>query len=131
VFSRCTIAITATELELLACFAVEPTLSEPDKPWWYVDATYRVELEELLVTFKVHPSYKDVELLVVRNDRPVYDLTAIGVEDVRVSNIPGCDTFEIWITTKQLLRIQLRPRLGIVHRFEDLPPWTGVADLQT
>lgn len=81
------------------------------------------------MTFKIHPSYKDIEFSAIRDDRPLYELKAIGVEDVRMLDFPGCDVFEIWLSKKEWLRIQLRPRFGIVHGFEKLPPWTGVADI--
>ena len=81
------------------------------------------------MTFKVHPSYVDVEFIAIRDDRPIYELKAIGAADVRVLDFPGCDVFEIWLSKKQWLRIELRPRFGIKHGFENLPPWTGVADL--
>jgi hypothetical protein len=127
--TRCNIAITATELELLECFGAEPSLSEADKPWCYCDATYQTVANGLGVTFKVHPSYADVEFIAVRDDHPIYELKAIGAADVRVLDFPGCDVFEIWLSKKEWLRIQLRPRFGIKHGFEHLPPWTGVADV--
>lgn len=94
-----------------------------------MDSTYRTEAAGFNVTFKVHPSYKDIEFVAVRDDRPLYELKAIGVEDVCVLDFPGCDVFEIWLSKKEWLRIQLRPRFGIGHGFEKLPPWTGVADV--
>jgi hypothetical protein len=110
--------ITATELELLACLGAEPTLSERGKPWCYVDSTYRIEVDGLKLMFKVHPAYHDVELVATLDDRPLYELKAIGIEDLRVRDFPGCDVFEIRLSGKEWLRIQLRPRFGIVHGFE-------------
>jgi hypothetical protein len=121
-------AITATELDLLACFGAEPAPSEADKPWCYVDSTYTTEADGLKVSFKVHPSYKDVELVAAHDDRPLYELKAVGVEDVRVLDFPGCDVFEIRLSKREWLRIRLRPGFGIVHSFERLPPWSGVAE---
>jgi hypothetical protein len=121
--------ITATELELLACFGAEPTFSEADKPWCYVDSTYVTELDGFNVNFKVHPSLKDVEFIAAHNGWRIYELKAIGVEDVRVLDVSGCDVFEVWLSKSEYLRIQVRPRFGIVHGFERLPGLTGVADL--
>jgi hypothetical protein len=123
------IAITATELELLACLGAEPTLAEPDKPWCYTDSMYEVTLDDLRVTLTIHPSYHDVEFVAARAGQPLYELKAIGVQDVRVLDFPGCDVFEIWLSKQEWLRVQLRPRFSIKHGFEKLPPWTGVADI--
>ena len=67
--------------------------------------------------------------MAVREGCPLYELKAIGVEDVRVLDFPGCDVFEIWLSKTECLQIQLQPRFGIMHGFEKLPPWTGVADI--
>ena len=73
--------------------------------------------------------YVDVEFIAARKDWSIYELKAIGAEDVRVLDFPGCDVFEIWLSKKEWLRIQLRPRFCIKHGFERLPPWTGVAEI--
>jgi hypothetical protein len=83
-------------------------------------------VDGFLVSFKIHPSYKDVELVIVQSGPPLYELRAIGVHDVRVRDFPGCDVFEIWLTKKEWLRVQLRPRFSIVHGFDSTPAWTGV-----
>ena len=104
-------------------------LAEPNVSWYYTDSTYETITDGLNVTFTVHPSHRDIVLNVVRADRPFYELKAIGVEDVRVLDFPGCDVFEISLSKKEGLRIQLRPYFRITHGFEQLPPWTGVADV--
>jgi hypothetical protein len=102
--------------------------AEPDKPWWYTDSTYKTQADGLKVTFTVQPSHHDIEFIAIRDNRPLYELKAIGVEDVRVLDSPGCDVFEIWLSKKEWLRIQLRPRFGITHGFEKRPSWTGAPD---
>src|SRR6266566_6408929 len=119
-------AITATELELLECFGAEPVLAEPEIPWCYTDATYTFEVDGLPVSFTVNPSYRDIRLVVSRKSRPFYELKAIGVDDVRILDFPGCDVFEIWLSAKEWLRIQIRPAFNMIHGFEKLPSWTGV-----
>jgi hypothetical protein len=56
--------ITATELQLLECFGVDPKLLDPNDPWSYNDAFYVVEIDGLSVSFAVQPSYRDVRLIV-------------------------------------------------------------------
>jgi hypothetical protein len=121
-------AITATELDLLTCFAVEPALEEPAKPWHDTRVTYTIEVAALSVTFAVHPSYRDIESTICRAGWPLYEVKAIGTADVRVLGFPGCDVFEIHLTWREWLRVQLRPRFRRTHEYERPRAWRGVAD---
>ena len=81
--------ITATELELLACFGVEPRLRDADVPWCYNDAAYLVEMDGLSVSFAVQPSNRDVHLTISRGERRLFEFNAAGVADVRVVDERG------------------------------------------
>ncbi len=81
--------ITATELQLLECFGVEPQLLDPRDPWCYNDAAYLVELDGLSISFAIAPAYRDVRLMVRRCDQRIYELNAMSVTDVRVLDEPG------------------------------------------
>ena|ERR1700748_2559197 len=110
--------ITAKELEFLACFGVEPRLLSPDEPWYYNDAAYIVEIDGLTVSFAIQPSYRDVRLLVRRNDQRLYELNALNVGDVRVIDEPGRDAIEIWLSNREWMVVQLRPSFEIVQEIQ-------------
>jgi hypothetical protein len=110
--------VRATELEMLACFGVEPRLLDTRDPWCYNEATYTVEVDGLSVSFTVAPSYQDVRLIVQRGDEDVFELNAVGVVDVRVIDQPGVDAVEVVFTHKSCLKLQLRPTFEITQSFE-------------
>jgi hypothetical protein len=112
--------ITVQEWQLLGCFGVEPQLLEPNVPWCYNDAAYVVEVDGLSVSFAVQPAYRDVRLIVRRDDQPLYELNAVGIEDMRVLDEPGRDIVEVRLSKREWLRVQLRPRFEITQGFDSL-----------
>ena len=108
--------ITATELELLGCFGVEPQLRD-SVVWFYNEANYSVVVGEYTVSFTLQPSYRDVSIRVWYADRVTFELTATSVTDVRVIDETGIDTVEIQLTPYHLLTMQLRPFFQITQRF--------------
>jgi hypothetical protein len=110
-------SITATELELLACFAVEPQLLDADVPWCYNDAAYTVNLDGLSVSFAVQPSYRDVRLIARRGEERLFEFNAMGVRDVRVIDERGVNAVEVVMDERSWLRLQLRPTFEITQGF--------------
>jgi hypothetical protein len=109
--------ITATELELLACFGVEPIRSGEEVPWVYDGSVYSLRLGEFHIAFSVQPSYRDIGMTVQLRDLPLYDLHARGVRDLMVIDEPGVDALEIRLTERETLRVQLRPSFSVTHSF--------------
>ena len=109
--------IKATELELLACFGVEPQLLDVDVPWCYNDAAYLVEVDGLSVSFAVQPAYRDVRLIVRRAEQRLFEFRAVGVGDVRVIDERGIDAVEVVLAEQSWLRVQLRPAFEVTQGF--------------
>jgi hypothetical protein len=109
--------ITATELEFLACFGVEPHLLDADVPWCYNDAVYSVQVDGFSVSFAVQPSYRDVRLIVRRGEQRLFEFNAVGVADVRIIDEPGVDAVEVLLTAESWLRVQLRPAFEVIQEF--------------
>ncbi len=109
--------ITATELQLLTCFGVEPRLLEPTDPWCYNDAAYVVEVDGYEVSFAVAPAYHDVRIVVRSASRRVFEFNSMGVRDVRVIDEPGVDAIEVVVAEQSWLCLQLRPAFVITQRF--------------
>jgi hypothetical protein len=110
--------ITATELELLACFGAEPHLLDANVPWCYSTASYAVDVDGLSVSFTVLPSYRDVRLIVRRGKQQMLEFSAVGVVDVRVIDERGVDAVDVLLSPQSWLRLRLRPTFGITQRFE-------------
>jgi hypothetical protein len=113
-------SVTATELQLLACFGVEPQLLDASVPWCYNDAAYSIELDGFSVTFAIQPSYRAVRLIVARGQQRLYELNAVGVADVRVIDEPNVDAVEVLLTESSWLLIRFRPVFEITQGFERL-----------
>jgi len=114
--------ITAKDWELLSCFGVEPQLAESDVPWADNDALYVVELGEISLSCAIHPSYRDVRLMVHLGGKRIYELNAMDVSDILVPDAPGGDILEIRLSHREWLRVQLRPSFQITQGFE-LKTW--------
>ena len=110
--------ITVTELQLLECFGVEPTLLDANCPWSYNDALYVVEVDGLSISFALQPSYRDVRIIVSRDGKRIFELNAVGVADVRVIEEKGVDAVEVQLTARSWLRVRLRPGFEITQGFE-------------
>ncbi len=109
--------ITATELEFLACFGVEPTLLEPDNPWCYNDAVYVAEVDGFSISFAVQPGYRDVRLIVRRGGQRVFEFNVVSATDVRIIDERGVDAVEVVLTEHSWWRLQLRPTFEITQEF--------------
>jgi hypothetical protein len=111
--------ITATELELLGCFGVEPEMADPGIPWCYNDSVYSVEVDGLSVSCAIQPAYRDVRLIVCRGSQRLFELNAITVADIRVLDEPGRDLLEVRLSDREWLRVQVRPTFEIAQEYKD------------
>jgi hypothetical protein len=109
--------VTATELELLACFGVEPQLLDAEDPWYCNDAAYTIEVDGYAVSFAIAPIYPDVRIVVRLDTRRVFEFNSRGVLDVRIIDEPGIDAVEVVIDERTWLRMQLRPAFEITQEF--------------
>ena len=111
------------ELELLACFGVEPQLQEASVPWLYNDAVYLIEIDGLSVSFAITPIHPAVRLIVRRDGQLLFEFNAMSVTDVRVIDERGVDAVEIVLSEESWLRITLRPAFEITQGFGvPIPP---------
>jgi len=109
--------ITAQEWELLSFFEVEPELLDSGEPWIFNDALYRVTHEDLVLTFAVQPSYRDVRLTLVVNGQTTYELSAMGVDDVLYRKEDGVETIEIRLEERHSVLLSLKPHLKISQKW--------------
>lgn len=109
--------ITATELELLGCFGVEPRLFDASVPWCYNDSVYKFAIGDLAVSFAIQPACRDVRLIVYRGGTRLFEFNAVSVDDVRVIDKPGVDAVVVEMTEESWLRLQIRPVFEITQGF--------------
>ena len=111
--------ISATELELLQFFEVKPSTNDPDSPWDYNDWLYQVSVQGIHLTFSIAPAYKDVRLMIYLENRVLYELISIGVEDVVFHESPDREVLEIRLTERNRLFLQLRPQIEITQQLSE------------
>ena len=109
--------ITATELDLLACFGVEPQLRDPGVAWADNSATYDVDVAGSTVTFTIEPSFRELRLTVHRSGQRVLELTANSFTDLRVVEAPGRDAIEVQLSERAWFMVQVRPTIEVVQAF--------------
>ena len=107
--------ITAEKLDLLGFFGVEPKCLEPDAPWPHNEFAYHVQQGEISLSFAVAPAYKDVQIILRSGSVVLYDLNAVGVEDVKYHNENGRETLEVVITPEDRLWLRVIPNIYVSH----------------
>jgi len=108
-------SVSVDELELLTFFEVEPTKVDSDIPWIYNELAYEYSQDDYLLVFVIAPSYKDVRLIMKHSGLNLYELNALGVEDVKYHNDRGRETLEVVVNDQDRLWIRLKPELSIKH----------------
>jgi hypothetical protein len=114
--SKC---ISASDLDLLSFFEVEPKPRDDNVPWPYNDFLYETVRDEFHISCAVAPAYKDVRLILSVNGRVLYELNAVGVDDVRYQTDRIGEALEVLISSRERLTIRLRPAVTIDHRVAD------------
>lgn len=107
--------ISASELDLLTFFEVEPTFLDPNDPWPYTDAVYEVKRGELGLSFAVAPAYQDVRIVLKMDEAIVYELNAMAVLDVRYCDTGGRESLEVLISESDILVLRLKPVISLSH----------------
>jgi hypothetical protein len=112
--------MTATELELLELFGVEPELKwlEEDLGWMYNDAVYRFSIQDFQLTVALSPATRDIRIIVKRGDQHVYEFQSLGVQDVRVIQTKDTSALEVILDTHSTLRMQVFPSFEVWHGYD-------------
>lgn len=111
--------ISATELELLTFFEVEPTSNDLDSPWPYNDWLYRVSVAGIDVSFSVAPAYRDVHLIVRCGETTFYELKSLSIDDVLFHDHGDREVLELRLVPRDRLFLRLRPAVQLVHEIAE------------
>lgn len=70
----------------------------------------------------VAPAYKDVRIILKDNGSKIYELNAVGVNDVRyIKKSSGIEVLEIEMPEKSLIQIIVDPEIEINHFYNSFP----------
>jgi len=107
--------VSVEELELLGFFGVEPKRLDADVAWPYSEFLYEVNQREMSLSFVLAPAYKDVRIVWKAGSVALYELNAVGVEDVKYHNDSGRETLEVIISQQDKLWLCIFPNIQINH----------------
>ena len=111
--------ISAEEWEVPGFFGVEPK-TEDDSPWPYNDFLYEIQRVEMALSCAIAPAYKDVRIIVKENKSKIYELNAVGVDDiVFIAETNKKEVLEITLNDKESIRLVVNPRIEINHAYEN------------
>ena len=75
--------LSVDEVVLLEFFECLPVQTDDDVAWIYNDSAYEVVNGVNALSFAIMPAYRDVRILLRVNGAPLYELNAVGVDDVK------------------------------------------------
>ena len=110
--------ISAEDYELLGFFEQEPKLLDTDLTWPYNDSLYEVAQGEKTLSVAICPAYKDIRLIIKEMSSVVFELEAMGVEDIQVLRLKNQEVLEIKINNQQTVILKLKPFINIYQKYE-------------
>jgi hypothetical protein len=105
---------------IIIIFEVEPEMADPSAAWVYNDSVYVVTDGDITLSCAIHPAYRDVRLILRVQNKPVFELNAMGVSDVMYIKEKGKEMLNILITERAEISLQVRPSIEISQRFEEV-----------
>jgi hypothetical protein len=112
-------ALSADEFGLLNFFGAVPVQRDEDVPWIDNDSAYEVTMGPRRVSFAVAPADHDVRIRLWVDGVRLYELSAMGVEDVKLHNDKGREWLEVIISRRQSIRLRIAPEISITETIDD------------
>lgn len=107
--------MSVDEFDLLNFFATLPEQLDPDVPWTYNDSVYEVADGHVQISFGIAPSVKDVRVILKSNGVLLYELNAVGIEDVKYHDDKGRESLEIIVSSRDSVWLRIKPQISIAH----------------
>jgi hypothetical protein len=109
-------SITATEIDLFEFFGTESKTLDPIAPWPYNKFSYEARSGQLAISFVIEPASRDVRIAVSSSSAVLYELTASGVEDVKVHMDGNKKTLEVAASTADKIWVRIRPDIQVTQQ---------------
>lgn len=103
--------LSAEEWELLALFEKEPERQGFDDIWMFDYSVYKAKDGSLLLTCSINPYHKDINLILWKSGKKIYEYSALEVKDISVS----VDTLNLIISESEVIFVKIRPKITIKH----------------
>jgi hypothetical protein len=105
--------VTIQDWQALSFFAVDPVPADADVPWPYNDYLYEITRGNLSLSFSLAPAYKDVRCVLKNQGNKVYELNAVGVEDVKYSETKDAEMLEVIVSKRESILFRVNPTIVI------------------
>jgi len=105
--------LSVDEFVLLNFFGTIPSQSDDDVPWVYNDSAYEVASGDVQLSFALAPADRDVRMILRVGGIPLYELNAVGVEDVKIHNDKGRQSLEVVVSQRQSVWLRITPAISI------------------
>lgn len=112
-------ALSVDEFALLNFFGTIPVQRDDNVPWQYNDAAYEVTGGPTQVSFAVAPADRDVSIRLQASGIRLYELNAMGVQDVVLHNDKGREWLEVIISQRQSIRLRITPEISVTEKIDD------------
>lgn len=105
--------LSVNELDLLEFFGTEPTPLDADICWKYNDSVYEVKESDLCLTFAITPASRDVRIRLLWQNRAIFELNAVDVDDVRVLGERRRRVLEVHLSTGNIVWLHVKPSITL------------------
>lgn len=112
-------AFSVDPFGLLNLFGVVPVQRDDNVPWVYNDSAYEVTTGRTRVSFAVAPADRDVRIRLWVNGMVLYELNAMGVQDVRLHNDKEREWLEVIMSPRQSIRLRIVPQIAITESVDE------------
>jgi hypothetical protein len=106
--------LSVDEYGLLNFFGTVPAQRDDNVP-----SAYEVTNGDAQVSFALTPAARDVRVLLRVSGIPMYELNAMGVEDVKLHNDKGCESLEAIVSERQSIWLRTSPAVSINESITD------------
>jgi hypothetical protein len=108
-------SMSIDEFDLLNFFATPPEQLDPDVPWPHNDSLYEAVDGHVQISFAIAPSVKDVRIILKSDGVTLYELNAMGIEDVNYHHDKGRESLEIILSERNSVWLRIKPQISITQ----------------
>jgi hypothetical protein len=116
--------ISAEEWELVSFFGDLPTYRPEDEPWPYTEIVFEIQRGDHALSCAIFPAYKDVRLILSSGEARLYELNAVGVNDIAYLKEGTIEQLEIQLDD-HIIVLQVDPTITIEHQAGQASPKSG------
>ncbi len=107
--------LSINEHDLVQFFSNLPTQLDEGVPWEYNDSVYEASDSRIHVSFAVSPAARDVRILLSVDGICIYELNAMGVDDISYRREKGRESVEVIVAHGHSVWLTVKPQV-LLHQ---------------